>query len=217
MAENGDEKYAEPAVLEAVAAKPKRKRMTAEEKLEKMKANIEAAAKKAANKKAATLKKRENEKAVRREKRDTQKKTLREGITNAVLRRASNVGLSISKNDVKIPGVGAKLNNAYIDKYFAAAKKRYYARTKKPSSIGREAERAAANEGIPLQYLKLTTRTKTMKDVLNAARKRYMKNTAKMNKSSKRAAMLRRLEEEFGVNEKDAMKIICVRKKAEAK
>lgn len=205
--DNGDEKYNAPQIEYVAAEKPKRKRLTAEERMEALKAKMNAAAKKAAMKAAAM--------AERRDAAKTKKMALRNQLVDAVMNRAATNQVSLIRENVKIPAVAAKMNQ--VEKYYQAAKKRYYTRTKKPSPILHEAQRLAEAEGIPAAYIKQTTRNKTAQNILTAARKRYNKNTAKMAKTGKRAAILATILDQHGLDETAVMKMICVRKKAAAK
>ena len=207
MAE-GDEKY--DVHVAEVKPKEKRKRLTAEEKLMAAEEKIRAAAAKAEERARATQAKKNAKKAADRATRNTAKKALRDQLFAAVMNRAADNQLSFKAEHVKIPAVAA--NN--VDKYYQAAKKRYYAKhpTKK-SSIHRLAIDAAQEQGIPEQYVKKTTRNKTVNAMIAAAKKRYNKNTEKRDKTGRRAAIMSMIQEKFSLNETDAMKVICVRKK----
>ena len=208
---DGDEKV---AIEPVVAPKGKKKRLTVEERIADIAQKAEAAAKKARNRVEATAAKRQAKKAANKATRNTTKKQSRNALAAAVMNMARNQGVSLVAEDVKIPGVGAKMN--HIRKYFDAAKKRYYTRTKKPSSIRREALQLAVEQGIPEVYVKATTRNKSVQNILERARKRYDKNTAKKSKHSMRDQFLA-FAEQLGLTEKQMVSTVCVRKKAEKK
>ena len=207
---DGDEK----GMIEHVIPKGKKKRLTAEEQIAKIQEKAEAAAKKARNRVEATAAKRHAKKTANKATRNTTKKQSRNALAGAVMNMARNQGVSLVPDDVKIPGVGAKLN--HIAKYFDAAKKRYYTRTKKPSSIRRRALQLAAERGIPEVHVKATTRNKSVENILERAQKRYAKNTAKHTKHSFRDQFLA-FAQQLGLSEKEMVSTVCVRKKAEKK
>ena len=190
--------------------KPKRKRLTPEERLAKLQEQVQAAAQRALNRRTATHKAQEEKKAQKKADRNTSKKGLHNQIRAAVLERAQQQGISMSANDVKIPGVAAKMNA--VDKYYQAAKKHYYTRTKKPSSIMRLAVEQAQQDGIPVEYLKKTVRNKTVNDLIKQARARMEKNTVKKKKSSMYERFLQ-FATDLGLSEKEMKSAICVRKK----
>ncbi len=208
---DGDEK----GIIEhVVAPKGKKKRLTAEERIADIREKAEAAAKKARNRVEATAAKRQAKKVANKATRNTTKKQSRNTLAAAVMNMARNSGVSLLAEDVKIPGVGAKMN--HIRKYFDAAKKHYYTRTKKPSSIRRQALQIAVDQGIPEVYVKATTRNKSVENILERARKRYDKNTAKKAKHSFRDQFLE-FAKQLGLTEKQMVSTVCVRKKAEKK
>lgn len=198
----------------AAAPKPKRKRLTVEERMEKLQANIQAKAERAAQRARNT--------AARRAAKVNEKKTIKakeRGELADVLRRqinqmAANAQLSLTAANVKIPSKGAKAD--HLQKYFNAAKARYYKRTKKASSFQRHVLSAARNQGINQKYIKFG-RNKTINAILKKATERKAKNTAKASKSEKRVAILEMAAQQMGLNEKDLMSIVCVRKKVEKK
>jgi hypothetical protein len=127
---------------------------------------------------------------------------------------ATNAHLSLTANNVKIPSKGAKAE--LLQKYFNAAKARYYKRTKKASSLQRRALEAAAAHGLNAKYVKFG-RNKNIGAILQKADARRVKNTAKASKGAQRAAILAMADERMGLNEKELMSIVCVRKKVEKK
>jgi len=200
--------------VDVAAAAPKKKRLTAEERLAKLQANIQAKANRAAQRARNTAARRaakvNERKATKAKERGDLANTLRRQINQM----AANAHLSLTANNVKIPSKGAKAD--HLQKYFNAAKARYYKRTKKASSFQRRVLSAARNQGINEKYIKFG-RNKTINAVLKKAEGRRAKNTAKASKSEKRAAILEMAAQQMGLDEKGLMSIVCVRKKAEKK
>lgn len=198
----------------ASAPAGKKKRMTTEERLAKLQANVQAKAEKAAqrarNAEARRTAKAEAKKAEKAVARGAVTNTLR----NQIARMAANAHLSLTANNVKIPSKGAKAE--LLQKYFNAAKARYYKRTKKASSLQRRALEAAAAQGLNAKYVKFG-RNKNIGAILQKAEARRVKNTAKASKTEKRAAILAMAEANMGLGEKELMSIVCVRKKVEKK
>ena len=217
MADVGDEKHSEPPgmIEQVVAPKEKKKRLTPAERIAAIQKKANNAAQKARNRVATTAAKKNAKRTAAKSVAANTKKAKHNAIANAIRRKANNEGFSFTSNDIKIPTVAAKLNA--VDKYFQAAKKRYYARTKKPTSIRRQALQIAQEQGIPEEYLKQTTRNKSAQEIIQRALKKMGKNTTKRAKSGHRAAILAYAEQSLGLNEKDTISAVCVRKKVEKK
>jgi hypothetical protein len=198
----------------APAAPAKKKRMTTEERLAKLQANIQAKAEKAAQRARNTAARRTAKIEKEKEKKAKERGALANTLRNQISRMASNQQLSLTANNVKIPSKGAKAE--HLQKYFNAAKARYYKRTKKASSFQRRALEAAVDQGLNAKYLKFG-RNKNIAKILEKAQARRVKNTAKASKAEKRAAILAMAEANMGLSEKELMSIVCVRKKVEKK
>lgn len=203
-----------PAVSVAPA---KKKRMTPEERLaklqEKIQAKVAKAEQRARNVTVRRTAKAEAKKAEKAKKAD-ERGVLANTLRNQIARMAANHHLSLTANNVKIPSKGAKAE--HLQKYFDAAKARYYKRTKKASSLQRRALDAAVAQGINAKYVKFG-RSKNIAEILKKAEERRLKNTAKASKAEKRMAVLAMAEQQMGLSEKELMSIVCVRKKVEKK
>lgn len=195
--------------------KPKRKRLTAEEKKAKEEANVKARANRAASKARETVARRQAKANAKKAESKASRNVTRRDIKDRLVNMAAHAQLSISENDMKVPEKGAKMNQ--LQKYFNAAKSRYYKRTKKASSFQRQVLEAAAAEQLDPKYVKFYTRERNVSKLLEKARERKMKNTAKMTKGQKRAEIIQYAQDSLGMSEKDFMSIVCVRKKAEKK
>lgn len=192
----------------------KKKRLTAEERLAKLQANIQAKADRAAQRARNTAARRDAKKATKKAEKAKERGDLADVLRQRIDQMAANAQLSLTANNVKIPSKGAKAE--HLQKYFDAAKARYYKRTKKASSFQRRVLDEAAAQGLNAKYIKMG-RTKNMAEILKKAKDRQLKNTAKATKSETRAAVLAMAEQQFGLNEKELMSVVCVRKKAEKK
>lgn len=197
--------------------KPKRKRLTAEEKAAADKRKYNEIAARAAQRSKNAQARRNAKKATTKATRNAERATLRNRLAASVMDLAQQRGVSLTSENVKIPKVGIKENK--LEDYYLAAKKRYYTRTKKPTSIRLQAMEQADQEGIPREYVKQTARTKTVGEILNAARKRYGKITEKQKKTGTRAAIMSMIMSQYPdlTTEEAVMKVVCVRKKADKK
>lgn len=200
--------------MDVVAALAKKKRLTPEERLTKLKEEIQSKADKAAQRARNTQARRTQKADLKKAASASERSKVADTMRNQIARMAANAQLSLSATNVKIPSKGAKAD--HLQKYFNAAKARYYKRTKKASSFQRRALEAAQEKGINAKYVKIG-RNKNIQDILQKAEIRKSKNTAKASKGEKRVAVLALAEQNFGLNEKELMSIVCVRKKAEKK
>jgi hypothetical protein len=198
----------------APAPAGKKKRMTTEERLAKLQANIQAKAEKAAQRAQNAVARRTAKAEAKKADKAVARGAVANTLRNEIARMATNAHLSLTANNVKIPSKGAKAE--LLQKYFNAAKARYYKRTKKASSLQRRALEAAAAHGLNAKYVKFG-RNKNIGAILQKADARRVKNTAKASKGAQRAAILAMADERMGLNEKELMSIVCVRKKVEKK
>lgn len=195
-----------------VNAPVKKKRMTAEERLAKVQANINAKALNARERAKNTLARRTAKANAKKAHKAANRGVTVNALRSEIERMAANAHLSMAPSNIKIPSKGAKAD--HLQKYFNAAKARYYKRSKKASSFQRHVLDSALAQGINSKYIKFG-RNKNIQEILKKAEGRRAKNTAKASKSEKRASILALVEQQMGLGEKEVMSLVCVRKKAE--